>query len=189
MAPNHGILFAWLASGGRGFDPGVPERGQANRCRSEAGPSGNRKTAAAPSSWHRTGDLRAKAPFVPGRTADGPSTSDQDVRKPGCMKSCTIDDPYGIGEGIKGWLSKTERAHRREVEFVAMERLLALQWAILDRHFQYQIRLVGHFREVGPASVLRMWRTQTNKDGKHLSQFERDALKERYCELFGTWPR
>jgi hypothetical protein len=77
---------------------------------------------------------------------------------------------------------------RREVEFVAMERLLALQWAILDRHFQYHIRLVGHFREIGPAAVLRMWRTQTNNDGKPLSQFEHDALKERYCELFGTWP-
>jgi hypothetical protein len=69
-----------------------------------------------------------------------------------------------------------------------MERLLALQWAILDRHFQYHIRLVGHFREIGPAAVLRMWRTQTNNDGKPLSQFEHDALKERYCELFGTWP-
>jgi hypothetical protein len=74
------------------------------------------------------------------------------------------------------------------VEFVAMERLLALQWAILDRHFQYHIRLVGHFREIGPAAVLRMWRTQTNNDGKPLSQFERDALKERYCELFGILP-
>src|SRR5215470_3163121 len=98
------------------------------------------------------------------------------------------NNPDGLGEGNKGCLSKTEGAHRREVEFVAMERLRALQWAILDRHFQYHIRLVGHFREVGPAAVLRMWRTQTTKDGKRLSQFERDALKERYCELFGTWP-
>ena len=113
------------------------------------------------------------------------------TRPPAAAPPCRNphNNPYGIGEGIKGWLSKTERAHRREVEFVAMERLLALQWAILDRHFQYQIRLVGHFREVGPATVLRMWRTQTNKDGKHLSQFERAALKERYCELFGTWPQ
>jgi hypothetical protein len=98
------------------------------------------------------------------------------------------NNPDGLGDENKGCLSKTERAHRREVECVAMERLLALQWAILDRQFQYHIRLVGHFREVGPAAALRMWRTQTNKDGKRLSQFERDALKERYCELFGTWP-
>jgi hypothetical protein len=33
-----------------------------------------------------------------------------------------------------------------------------------------------------------MWKSQTNEDGKHLSQFERDALIERHCELFGTWP-
>jgi len=33
-----------------------------------------------------------------------------------------------------------------------------------------------------------MWKTQTNEDGVHLSQFERDALIERHCELFGTWP-
>jgi hypothetical protein len=113
------------------------------------------------------------------------------TRPPAATPPCLNphNNPYGIGEGIKGWLSKTERAHRREVEFVAMERLLALRWAILDRHFQYQIRLVGHFKEVGPAAVIRMWRTQTNKDGKRLSHFERDALKERYCELFGTWPQ
>jgi len=25
-------------------------------------------------------------------------------------------------------------------------------------------------------------------DGEHLSQFEREALIERHCELFGIWP-
>ena len=76
-----------------------------------------------------------------------------------------------------------------EVNFVAMERLRALLWAILDRHFQYHIRLVGHFREVGPVAVLCMWRTQTNNEGKRILQFEHDALEERYCELFGAWPQ
>jgi len=33
-----------------------------------------------------------------------------------------------------------------------------------------------------------MWKSQTNEDGKRLSQFERHALIERHCELFGTWP-
>ena len=42
-----------------------------------------------------------------------------------------------------------------------MERLRALLWAILDGHFQYHIRLVGHFKKVGPAPVLRTWRIQT----------------------------
>jgi hypothetical protein len=34
-----------------------------------------------------------------------------------------------------------------------------------------------------------MWKSQTNEDGKRLSKFERDALIERHCELFGTWPQ
>jgi hypothetical protein len=37
--------------------------------------------------------------------------------------------------------------------------------------------------------VVRMWNTQTNEDGDHLSRFEREALIERHCELFGTWPQ
>jgi len=37
-------------------------------------------------------------------------------------------------------------------------------------------------------AVAPMWKSQTNEDGKRLSQFERDALIERHCELFGTWP-
>jgi hypothetical protein len=36
--------------------------------------------------------------------------------------------------------------------------------------------------------VVRMWRSQTNEAGDRLSKFERDALVERHCELFGTWP-
>ena len=33
-----------------------------------------------------------------------------------------------------------------------------------------------------------MWMSQTNEGGHSVSQFERDALIERHCELFGTWP-
>jgi hypothetical protein len=36
--------------------------------------------------------------------------------------------------------------------------------------------------------VLCMWQNQTNERGCHLSQFERDALIERHCALFGNWP-
>jgi hypothetical protein len=35
---------------------------------------------------------------------------------------------------------------------------------------------------------VRMWMSQTNEGGDHLSEFERKALIERHCELFGTWP-
>lgn len=65
---------------------------------------------------------------------------------------------------------------------------VAAHWAILDSHFEYHARLVNHFRGVGPDAVVRMWHSQTSGDKKCLTQFERDALKERYCELFGTWP-
>jgi hypothetical protein len=42
--------------------------------------------------------------------------------------------------------------------------------------------------QVDGSAVLDMWTSQTNEDGERLSQFERDALIERHCELFGTWP-
>jgi hypothetical protein len=48
--------------------------------------------------------------------------------------------------------------------------------------------MVDHFREAGCDAVLSMWRSQTNEDGQRLSSFESEALIERHCELFGTWP-
>lgn len=65
---------------------------------------------------------------------------------------------------------------------------VAAEWAVLVRHFAYHARLLDHFEQAGPAAVVRMWRSQTNAAGKCLTQFERDALIERHCELFGTWP-
>jgi hypothetical protein len=65
---------------------------------------------------------------------------------------------------------------------------LAVQWAVLEHHFQHHARIVHRFRDTGRDAVIRMWSSQTNEDGERLSQFERDALIERYCELFGIWP-
>jgi hypothetical protein len=64
----------------------------------------------------------------------------------------------------------------------------AVHWAALDEHFQQHGKQVERFRHVGRKAVRSMWSTQTNEDGEYLSQFERDALIERHCELFGTWP-
>jgi len=61
------------------------------------------------------------------------------------------------------------------------------QWDVLDSHFEYHARLVARFREASDEAVLHMWRTQTNERRTPLSQFERDALIERHCELFGVW--
>jgi hypothetical protein len=70
-----------------------------------------------------------------------------------------------------------------------MHVLLTVQWALLDGHFRRHAKLVKRFRAAGRDSVVRMWGSQTNEDGEHLSQFEREALIERHCELFGTWPQ
>jgi hypothetical protein len=58
----------------------------------------------------------------------------------------------------------------------------------LDSHFKQHARIVDRFREADRDAVLSMWRSQTNEDGQRLSRFEREALIERHCELFGTWP-
>jgi len=69
-----------------------------------------------------------------------------------------------------------------------MKTSIATHWAALDQHFAYHGKVVDRFRHIDHQAVLRMWKSQTNEGGERLSQFERDALIERYCELFGTWP-
>ena len=64
----------------------------------------------------------------------------------------------------------------------------AAQWDLLHCHFEYHARLVARFRGPSHVAVKHMWRTQTNERGAPLSQFEREALIERHCELFGAWP-
>jgi hypothetical protein len=65
---------------------------------------------------------------------------------------------------------------------------VAAQWAALDDHFREHAKQIQRFRHIGRTAVRHMWNSQTNEDGNRLSQTERDALIERHCELFGTWP-
>jgi hypothetical protein len=65
---------------------------------------------------------------------------------------------------------------------------LAAEWAALDLHFKEHVKLVNRFRGAGGDAVIRMWRSQTKENGESLSKTDRDALIERHCELFGTWP-
>jgi hypothetical protein len=65
---------------------------------------------------------------------------------------------------------------------------VATQWAALDDHFRYHATVVNRFGQAGPDAVVGMWQTQTNEDGRRLSRFERAALIERHCEIFGIWP-
>jgi hypothetical protein len=62
------------------------------------------------------------------------------------------------------------------------------RWALLEKHFQRHALAVRRFASADPAAVAHMWETGTNDAGKRLSQFEREALIERYCEVFGCWP-
>ena len=66
--------------------------------------------------------------------------------------------------------------------------MLAAHWAALDSHFQQHARMIDRFKDAGRDAVLSMWRTLTNEGGQRLSRFEREALIERRCELFGIWP-
>ena len=62
-------------------------------------------------------------------------------------------------------------------------------WQLLEAHFRHHARLVNLFRDANASSITFMWNNGVNKAGERLSQFERDALVERHCELFGTWPQ
>ena len=70
-----------------------------------------------------------------------------------------------------------------------MENSVCACWLALDTHFAYQAQQVARFRGTNRSVVRRMWKTQTNEHGQPLSIFERKALIERHCELFGTWPQ
>jgi hypothetical protein len=69
-----------------------------------------------------------------------------------------------------------------------MKDALAIQWALLNNHFKHHAKLINRFRGADRTAVVLMWKSQTNEDGNRLSQFEREALVERHCELFGIWP-
>ena len=70
----------------------------------------------------------------------------------------------------------------------AVTNSVAAHWRALDRQFIHHAKMVKRFRGANRAAVFRMWKSQTNEGGKPLSQFEREALLERYCELFSSWP-
>jgi hypothetical protein len=65
---------------------------------------------------------------------------------------------------------------------------VAAHWAALDDHFRRHAKVVDRFRHADAREVARMWASQRNEAGERLSQYERDSLIERHCELFGTWP-
>jgi len=70
-----------------------------------------------------------------------------------------------------------------------VENSVSACWLVLDSHFASQALQVNRFRRANRTDVRRMWKNQTNEHGEPLSEFEREALIERHCELFGSWPQ
>ena len=64
----------------------------------------------------------------------------------------------------------------------------AREWERLEEDFRQHASIVTYFRNSNAVAVLHMLKTGVNDVGAYLSQFERDALIERHCELFGRWP-
>jgi hypothetical protein len=71
---------------------------------------------------------------------------------------------------------------------MSMNEQTAAQWTMLERHFAHHAVLINRFRGAGPSDIVSMWETQRNEAGDPLSQLEREALVERHCEVFGSWP-
>jgi len=69
-----------------------------------------------------------------------------------------------------------------------MEESVSACWLVLDSHFAHHAQQVTRFRWANRTDVRRMWKSQTNEHGLPLSAFDRAALVERHCELFGVWP-
>jgi hypothetical protein len=86
--------------------------------------------------------------------------------------------PRSVGVLVKRGISTMQKRYKP-----------ANGWARLDEHFGIHAAAVERFRGAGRRDVRRMWRAGTNERGEPLTRFEREALVERHCELFGRWPK
>ncbi len=65
---------------------------------------------------------------------------------------------------------------------------LADDWALEAKEAASTAAVCSHFDQVGPHQLIEMWETGKNPQGKPLSQFEAQALGERWCRVFGELP-
>jgi predicted DNA-binding transcriptional regulator AlpA len=73
----------------------------------------------------------------------------------------------------------------------ARARAIAAEEKALEEEYAWHKHgqaLTARFRSAGAAEVLRMFETGTNEKGQPLSQFECEALCERWCAVFGELP-
>ena len=77
-----------------------------------------------------------------------------------------------------------ERKWARARAIAAEDQALQAEYA----EYQRQQSLNARFRKAVPADVLRMFEQGVNENGQPLSQFEFEALCERWCAVFGELP-
>ena len=83
---------------------------------------------------------------------------------------------------------RTMTASRVVVMETGGHRACVRAWSELQEHFGRHALLVRRFRRADAQAVARMWNAGRNELGQPLTSFEREALTERHCELFGNWP-
>lgn len=71
---------------------------------------------------------------------------------------------------------------------IAKAKALADEWADQKKHSDYEAAVCSHFAGVTPHQLIGMWTTGKNLQGKPLSQFEAQAVAERWCAVFGELP-
>jgi predicted DNA-binding transcriptional regulator AlpA len=71
---------------------------------------------------------------------------------------------------------------------IARAKTLADEWAARGKDELHSLAVCTHFDHVGPGELIKMWESGKRLDGKRLSQFETQALAERWCAVFGELP-
>ena len=71
---------------------------------------------------------------------------------------------------------------------IATAKALADDWAWEKRQAYEIAALCSHFDHVTPHDLIAMWESGKNMHGKPLTQFEAQAIAERWCAVFGEFP-
>ena len=103
-----------------------------------------------------------------------------------------------MGLSVVSRIANVRVAYQRQIQDNTKEQRQAVsqdgtgvcdrEWQLLEEHFRHHESIVNHFKHANAAAVIYMWKTTSKETGECLSQFEREALMERHCELFGRWP-
>ena len=85
-------------------------------------------------------------------------------------------------------LAASEQKRRGQMDNAGDIETAEPAWRLLEGHFHDHAALMRRFEKTSAGEVVRLWQRGINEHGDPLSLFERDALIERHCDLFGKWP-